>query len=166
MTPTFTGEIQLAGWSESHTGGCKVTFWLQGPDDLAAFRTLTTRKGNTAGHRFMAALVEIGDDELPVAPVISKTATTRPGPLCEWLVRRCGEPEFFAWIAPVYHAHIGDLAPDDFAKPADFCRHAVMVLCDCDESRKEIDTDTRKAQLFHERVRGPYSKHFAARGGA
>lgn len=100
------------------------------------------------------------------APVISKTATTRPGPLCEWLVRRCGEAEFFAWIAPVYHAYIGDVSPEEFTKPADFCRHAVMVLCDCDESRKEIDADTRKAQLFHERVRGPYSKHLAARGGA
>lgn len=68
MTPAFSGEIQLAGWSESHTGGCKVTFWLSSPDELAAFRTLTVRKGNTAGQRFMAALVEVGDDELPVQP--------------------------------------------------------------------------------------------------
>ena len=66
MQPTFSGEIQLAGWSESHTGGCKVTFWLQSTEDLDAFRALTVRKGNTAGHRFMAALVEIGDDEQPI----------------------------------------------------------------------------------------------------
>jgi len=173
MTPTFTGEMQLADWSESHTGGCKVTFWLQGPDDLAAFRTLTTRKGNTAGHRFMAALVEIGDDEQPVPPGPEvdpppgkrvPAISTRPGPLCEWVVRRCGEPEFLAWITPVYLDYIGDVSPGDFTNPAYFCRHAVMVLCDCDESRKEIDTDQRKAQLFHERIRGPYSKYLAARG--
>lgn len=24
ITPAFSGEMQLAGWSESHTGGCKV----------------------------------------------------------------------------------------------------------------------------------------------
>ena len=24
MTPTFQGEVQLAGWSETHSGGCKV----------------------------------------------------------------------------------------------------------------------------------------------
>jgi hypothetical protein len=63
---TFQGELQLAGWSETHNGGCKVTFWLPDAAELDAFRALTVRKGNTAGHRFMAALVEIGDDEQPV----------------------------------------------------------------------------------------------------
>ncbi|CAB3972268.1 MULTISPECIES: hypothetical protein [Burkholderia] len=66
ITPTFHGEMQLAGWSETHTGGCKVTFWLHDPADLEAFRTLTVRKGNQAGHRFMVAMVEIGDDEQPI----------------------------------------------------------------------------------------------------
>lgn len=66
ITPTFHGEMQLAGWSESHNSGCKVTFWLQSSEDLEAFRALTVRKGNTAGQRFMAALVEVGDDEQPV----------------------------------------------------------------------------------------------------
>jgi hypothetical protein len=66
ITPTFSGEMQLAAWSESHTGGCKVTFWLPTPQDLDAFRALTVRKGNHAGHRFMAVLVEVGDDEQPV----------------------------------------------------------------------------------------------------
>ncbi|WP_203234331.1 hypothetical protein [Burkholderia mayonis] len=80
ITPTFHGEMQLAGWSETHTGGCKVTFWLPDPADLEAFRTLTVRKGNVAGHRFMVAMVEIGDDELPVqrpAPVTQEAG--KPG---------------------------------------------------------------------------------------
>jgi hypothetical protein len=169
ITPTFAGEMQLAGWSESHTGGCKVTFWLQSPDELQAFRTLTTRKGNTAGHRFMAALVEIGDDEQPVHPIAANpgfSAISKPkmGPMCQWVVQRCNEVEFLAWIAPIYHSFIGDVDRSDFASGADFCRHAVMVLCECDESRKEIDTDAHKAALFHARIRGPYSKHLAARG--
>lgn len=66
MTPTFQDEVQLAGWSETHTGGPKVTFWLQDAEQLAVFKALTARKGNTAGHRFACVLVEIGDDEQPV----------------------------------------------------------------------------------------------------
>jgi hypothetical protein len=61
----FQGEIMLAGWSETHTGGAKVTFWLPDAESLDTFRTMTVRKGNTAGQRFMAVLVEIGDDEQP-----------------------------------------------------------------------------------------------------
>lgn len=66
MKTTYQGEVQLAGWSETHTGGCKVTIWLPSAEDLEPFKELTARKGNTAGHRFMAAFVEIGDDEMPV----------------------------------------------------------------------------------------------------
>jgi hypothetical protein len=68
ITPTFSGEFQLAGWSESHNGGCKVTFWLADPSELDAFRAMTVRKGQQAGHRLAAVLVEIGDDEQPVQP--------------------------------------------------------------------------------------------------
>lgn len=66
LKPTFQGEVQLAGWKETHTSGVTVTFWLQNPEELDAFRALTVRKGNTAGHRFACVLVEIGDDERPV----------------------------------------------------------------------------------------------------
>ena len=170
MKPTFTGEIQLAGWSESHNGGCKVTFWLQSPDELEAFRALTVRKGNTAGHRFMAALVEIGDDEKPIQyppyAAIPADEYLKPkiGPLAYWAVMRCKEEEFFKFMQIAYEAYIGDLTSDDFATPEEFCKHAVMVLCKCDESRSEIDQDQEKTRLFHEYVRGPYAKYLAARG--
>lgn len=69
MIPTFQGEVQLAGWRESHNSGATVTFWLPSSDDLNPFRGLTAKKGNTAGHRFACVLVEIGDDEQPVQPI-------------------------------------------------------------------------------------------------
>ena len=68
MTPTYQGELMLAGWSETHTGGAKVTFWLPDADALDTFRSMTVRKGNTAGQRFMAVLVEVGADEQPLQP--------------------------------------------------------------------------------------------------
>lgn len=65
LIPTFSGEVMLAGWKETHTGGAVVSFFLPDPADLDVFRGLTVRKGGTAGHRFMAVLVEIQDDEKP-----------------------------------------------------------------------------------------------------
>jgi hypothetical protein len=56
-------EVMLAGWQESHSQGCKVTFWLPDPESLEPFKGLTARKGNTAGQRFMMVLAPIADDE-------------------------------------------------------------------------------------------------------
>lgn len=58
-------ELMLAGWSESHSGGCKVTFWVQDSESLEPFKAMTVAKGKTAGQRLMAVFVEIGYDELP-----------------------------------------------------------------------------------------------------
>lgn len=64
IKPCFEGEVMLAGWQESHTSGVKVTFWLPDPEDLDAFRGMTVKKGNIAGQRLMAVLVEIPDGEM------------------------------------------------------------------------------------------------------
>lgn len=73
----FQGELMLAGWKESHTSGATVTFWLPDAEDLSVFRGMTARKGNVAGQRFMAVLVEVHDDEaLPTEPV--KTTALKP----------------------------------------------------------------------------------------
>lgn len=70
----FSGEVMLAGWNESHSGGAKVTFWLSSSDDLEAFRHMTVKKGGTAGQRLMAVFVELGDDEQPVTVAHSRQA--------------------------------------------------------------------------------------------
>lgn len=148
--------MQLAGWSESHTGGCKVTFWLQSPDDLQAFRDLTVRKGNTAGQRFMAALVEIGDDEQPVTP----PAPEKPkgGPLAKLAGMWCNDPEFLVWANSVTHAGIF-WHLEDAEEAAEFIRE----LCEI-QSRAELDSNPAAAEKFHSLIRGPYQKHLIARG--
>jgi hypothetical protein len=146
----FQGEVMLAGWSETHNGGAKLTFWLPDAGELDAFRSLTVRKGNTAGQRFMAVLVQIGDDELPVqaeAPVAPAKPAT--GPLCLLAARLCQNPAFRSWLA----SHHAVTSASSEAGAAEFIRSVCEV-----NSRKELDTDARAAAVFHEHIRIPFSK--------
>lgn len=159
MTPAFSGEIQLAGWSESHTGGCKVTFWLSSPDELAAFRTLTVRKGNTAGQRFMAALVEVGDDELPVQPapvadVGMPITEPKGGALAKLAGMWCADKTFQSWL---------ELDPDNAAPTENGAALCLYALCNI-QSRRQLDHDTAAAERFNRLIRGPYMKWRASKG--
>lgn len=144
MTPTFSGEMQLAGWSESHNGGCKVTFWLQSPEDLEAFRALTVRKGNTAGHRFMVALVEIGDDEQPV----QEPDKPKGGPLSKEAALLCQNAEFQHWLRYFVQGDVHD---------ANAAAKCVRDLCRV-QSRAEFDTDAAAGQRFIDKVRIPFMR--------
>lgn len=67
LKPVFQSEVMLAGWKETHNGGATVTFWLPDTEDLEVFRGMTVRKSNTAGQRLACVLVEIPDNEIPLA---------------------------------------------------------------------------------------------------
>jgi hypothetical protein len=151
----YAGEMQLAGWSESHNGGCKVTFWLQSPEDLEAFRALTVRKGNTAGHRFMAALVEIGDDERPVEPVLD-TPRPKPGPLCMEAIDLCKNPGFHKWLAK-YHDFDYWLHEMPERSAAEIAGDCIREICEV-QSRKEFDNEPDAAYRFITRIRLPFMR--------
>ena len=171
-TPVFHGELQLAGWSESHNGGCKVTFWLAESSDLDAFRAMTVRKGNQAGQRLACALVEIGDDELPVRPPPAPAEPEKPkgGALAKLAGQWCGMPEFVEFIRPVYDKAMGgdgsgwgDVTPEhDFAgNKLKYARHCILLLCDI-TSRAELDHDAEAARKFHTLIREPFAAHLKA----
>lgn len=135
LEPTFKGEIQLRRWSESSTQGVQVTFALADADDLEPLKA-------KSGKRFMAVLVEIGDDEMPVQ--LSKE--TR-GKLCIEACDLCRLPEFQQWVQ-----NVADYAPNE-SGAADFIRTRCEV-----SSRKDLDTDAEAAQRFVMRVRIPFMK--------
>jgi len=145
MTPTFEGEVQLAGWSESHNGGCKVTFWLSDSDDLEAFRAMTVRKGNTAGQRLACVLIEIGDDEQPVEP--AKPRDQR-GPLCREACDLCDMREFQLWAAMV-----GGYAVTSSANAKEY----ILMVCNI-ESRKNLDEIQSAADRFVSNIRIPFMR--------
>jgi len=179
ITPTFSGEIMLAGWQESHTAGAKITFWLPDSASLEVFKGMTAKKGNTAGQRFMAVLVEIGDDDQPAQEVKPadchaqeiKKDEINGGALARLAGMWCNNPDFYQWIRPIYDRELGGngnthgdieigVNVDDWK---DFCRHAILVICDI-KSRAELDNNPVAADKFHRYVRVPFSEWLKWRG--
>lgn len=180
ITPVFHGEMQLAGWSETHTGGCKVTLWLPDTTDLDVFRAMTVRKGNMAGQRLAVAMVLIGDGEAPAAPpapVVSRTNTPtqqaapepHPGPeraapqqevfkgLTRLAIEWCELPQFWSWLSYTWGSR----------PPVTNAHQAKLMLCElCGiESRKELNTDPGAAEYFNSVIRTPFSEILQSRRG-
>lgn len=131
----FQGEVMLAGWSQTHNGGAKVTFWLQDDTDLEAFKAMTVAKGKTAGQRLALVAVEIGDDEQSKAQPEQKG-----GELAKLAGMFCQSTEFWEFCR---------------ADDADEARDWILGVCGI-HSRRDLDHNPTAAQLFHDRVRKPY----------
>jgi hypothetical protein len=137
-TPTFSGEVQLRRWSESSTQGVQVTFALADSADLEPLKA-------KSGKRFMAVLVEIGDDELPVEPVKPARKDTR-GPLCREACDLCEMPDFWAWINNAYPEHIQSEGE---------AKEWLCVALDIG-SRKHLDEMPNAADRFISNIRIPF----------
>lgn len=152
VKPTFSGEVQFAGYVDGSRGGPRVTLRLTDRAELEKFVGME-------GRRFMAVLVEIGDDETPVeepAPAVKQAARReRMAPLCEWAVMRCNEEPFQRWAAG--HPDAPKYRQD---KPAETAKAAVLHFTGV-ESRRDLDTNDRAAKALHAMVRRPYAAWLA-----
>ena len=151
VKPTFSGEVQFAGYADGSRGGPRVTLRLTDRAELEKFVGME-------GRRFMAVFVEIGADETPVeepAPAAPAVRRERMAPLCEWAVMRCGEPMFQRWAAG--HPEAPKYRKDTAVETA---KAAVLHLCGI-ESRKELDTSAKAASALHALVRKPYAAGLA-----
>jgi hypothetical protein len=138
--PAFQGEIMLAGWSDSHTQGVRVTFWLQDDAALEPFRMATVRKGKTAGQRYMAVLVEIGDDEKPVRHPSSDAHLLLTG------------PDFLNY-ARAMAPKAGARDHWDSTRARAWAKYVIQV-----ESLAEIDTDPSARLRFERLIRVPFAE--------
>lgn len=140
----FQGEVMLAGWSQTHNGGAKITFWLSDEDDLAAFKAMTVAKGKTAGQRLALVAVEIGDDEKPVSPQAEQLSPqaekAKGGDLAKLAGMFCQSVHFWEFCR---------------ANDAGQARNWILAICGI-QSRRELDHNPHAAQIFHDRVRKPY----------
>lgn len=157
MNPTFQGEIQLLGWSESHNGGAKVTFQLADPSDLEPFKAMTVAKGKTAGQRLACVLVEIGEDEQPVPSLqaegdyLAHNEKAKGGALAKLAGMWCNDPKFWEWINKRGH---WPLLIESEKDAAEF----VYASC-CIESRAELDANKYAETRFHTLIREPYAEY-------
>ncbi len=147
ITPTWQGEVQFRRYSDTSTQGQQVVFALEDREALAPFI-------GKEGKRFMAVLVEIGDDEQPVQP--SQNQKARGGLLSQWAAMRCGEPQFREWLFAQFPSI---RVPKGL--PSEEAADVIRLVCGV-ESRTQLDHDQSAADVFHKRIRGPWQKHCIA----
>lgn len=136
----FEGEVMLAGWSDSHNGGAKVTFWLSDDQDLEAFRKMTVRKGKIAGQRLMCVLVEIDEQENPVVNTRSFSSEAH-----------------LMVTGPYFQAFCMATVPNAQSWTPERCkRYAKWVIKV--ESLSELDRDPAKAKLFRDLIQRPLAE--------
>jgi hypothetical protein len=146
IVPLFHGEMQLMNWGESSANGAWVKFWIT-PEDLEAFRDLKCRSGKIAGHRMMVAMVEVADDETPVSAP-PKAETPKGGALAKLAALWSGQATFHTWLRKIGCTCDG---PEDAAE-------CIRQTCEV-QSRAELDSDPRAAQVFQDKIRGPYMRY-------
>lgn len=137
VRPNFTGEVMLASWQETHSGGAKVTFWLAQSEDLESFKVATVRKGNTAGQRYLMVLVELGNDDKPARGDAAPSYA-----LAQSAALICKGSEFQAFAAARQRVTL-----DDAQAREDQAAQVVREFCGI-ESRRMLDTDPQAAAKF------------------
>lgn len=93
----------------------------------------------------LAALKVVSDNEQPEPPKakpLKEGPRRKVGPICEWLVMRCREPEFQLWAVGV--------------ESETECAEHVRALCNV-ESRKDIDGDVAAEALFRRHIQRPWA---------
>lgn len=132
--PFFSDEMQLAGWSETHNGGCKVTFWVPSAEAMEPFKHMTIRSGNTSGQRVFAVFVQLNEQEEPMPAQAAARKSAHLGPLCGEAVGYCNRPAFVEWLT----------RGTNFASTSAGAREAMCKQLGI-SSRKDLDTDEKAA---------------------
>ena len=133
-------------------GTLRVTFDIEPNQSQDAFRLFAA-----PGTPVAIAALQVGYAAKSVAeiPVSEKEPI---GPLCKWLVIRCGEPEFWAWLNAE-----GAPSADTITNEAEASEVVKFLLSV--ESRKEIDGNSKNEEYFHRAIRHPYQKWLVRRSG-
>lgn len=148
MTPTFQGEVQFRRYSDTSTQGQQLVFAVHGREELEHFI-------GKEGKRFMAVLVEIGDDEQPVqgTEIVKPKAREPLGALCYRAVMLSNSIEFRHWAHGQTHgAHTYSV--ENEREAAYFIQQRCGV-----KSRHEFDEDPHAAERFRARILGPWQQY-------
>ena len=131
-------DTQLLRWSETSNGGFTITL-LCADEDTAReyFRDKTLRKGKQAGQLFAMNIDELDEHGNEPQLVPKRFAG---GPICQWLVLCCDNPEFQSWSGTA-NRHAAET----------WVKQTMGV-----ESRKQIDGNLTLEARYHRVIRGPF----------
>jgi hypothetical protein len=137
VQPLWQGEVQFRRYSDTSTQGQQIVFAVEDREALEPFI-------GKEGKRFMAVLVEIGDDEQPV----QQPRKDVRGPLCREACDYCAMPSFWEWL-------LAERGKIDSSEPE--AKAWILRVCDI-KSRKELDTDRQAGDDFVKLVRVPFMR--------
>jgi hypothetical protein len=136
----FKGELMLLGWAESSNRGRTVTFLIDESEDEHPFKHFTIKSGKRSGQRFMAVLVQVGEDEQPVPQ------EAKPSQLAAII---CKDRQFWQWASERSFMKINS---EDDAKN--------WIKAELDiESRSEIDGNAGILLRFNANILHPFNEY-------
>lgn len=144
----YRGEMQLARWSETSTGGATITMWLPSGEDLEAFKALTARKNGKAG-QILAAIIKVVDENEPEAEPVTNAEPEplKGGPLARLAGQFINNPKFWEWLSSK------TIFKPLSASEADYALKYMLKI----DSKIALDHDEKAAMHFHRHIRQPFS---------
>ena len=127
-------------------GTLRMTFDIEPAQAKDAFSLFASPGTPVAIAALQVGYAAKSKTEIPVS------AKEPVGPLCKWLVMRCAEPEFWAWINSETRVGVFWHVKSEADAKEFVCEYLGI------KSRKEIDTNPPAEAQFHNDIRQPYQK--------
>ena len=161
-TTFFQGEMMLCGGGNPLGQGMWVKFWLDEDANSHPFAGCAGRHGSEPGDMFEAAFVELDDDDRPINQekrdrVEKHGPKRRQGSLCRWAAARSHDKLFLQYLSENIQLPDGKCRSVTWWESKDHVARWIRWVCQI-ESRADLDINQKAAELFHERIRRPYSE--------
>lgn len=157
-------EVMLAGGGEPLGQGQWVKFWLDEEASHHPFAGYRPRGKDQPGDMFGAAFVELDDDDHPINQ--EKRARLEGGrkkrTLSNWAAMLSHNQNFLQYLNEKVPVN-GELMPVDWWKVEDHVARWIRWHCQI-QSRSELDTNEKAAQIFHEGIRQPFNDWYGVSG--
>lgn len=161
--PMYAGEMMLAGWADTERGKT-VKFWLDHEAAEHPFAGLNRRSGSEPGSLFMGVFVVLNCDSSAVnqrqqaiaegkKPVARKFSAqihlmVTSALFCQFLTERSQKTATIQGKGLAWHSmYKGEMMSRAYVK-------SVLGI----ESLSQLDTDTAKAEQFHNTFRRPFAR--------
>jgi hypothetical protein len=158
----YQGELMLAGGGNPLGQGMWVRFWMDEEATSHPFSGCAGRRGNDPGDLFEAAFVELDDDDEPInqekrARLERANGAPKGGAMCRWAAMRGHDGLFLQWLSEEMPLPDKKLRPVAWWAREDHVARWIRWLCGV-ESRADLDNNAKAGEIFHERIRRPYSE--------